>query len=157
MPQSLQLRSPVMLASVAWCHKSGECAKPKHVADHLKKYMCRCVLQKCVDLVSSFFLSCPNFTYWPINNYISPGSVRPPGENKEVSQIGIRRNRKSEIYAQFWSGNHLLNWEGEWRATLLWFFVKQVVREWESGWNLLRSQWRGWAQEVLNFTYLTIV
>lgn len=72
-----------------------------------------CVLQKYVEIVSFFFFpSGPNFTYRPINNYISPSSVGPPGENKEVPQIGIRRNRKPEIYAHFWSWNHLSNWEG---------------------------------------------
>jgi len=79
------------------------------VRDHLTKYMYKCVLQKYVNLVSSFFLSGPKFTYLPINNYISPGSFRPLGENKEVPQIGIIRNRKPEIYAQFWSGNQLSN------------------------------------------------
>lgn len=156
MSQSLQLQAPVMLASVAWCHKSGECSKPKHVADHLDKNMYRCVLRKYVELLSSFFLSDPNFTYRPINNYISPSSVGPPGEKKEVPQIGIRQNQKPEIYVQFWPGNHLSNWEGNWRATLLWSFAKQIVRERESGWNLLRSQWRGLAREVLNFAYFTI-
>ena len=48
-------------------------------------------------LYRPFFLSGPNFTHRPINNYISPSSVRSTGENKEVPQIGIRRNRKPEI------------------------------------------------------------
>jgi len=88
-----------------------------------------CVLRK--YLVSSFFLSGPNFTYRAINNCISLSSiVRLPGENKEVPQTGIRRNRKPEVYAQFWSGSHLSNWERNWRATLLWFFAEQIVREW---------------------------
>ena len=48
-------------------------------------------------LYRPFFLSGPKFTYLPINNYISLGIVRPLGENKEVPQIGIIRNRKPEI------------------------------------------------------------
>ena len=66
----------------------------------LEKYMYRRFYGNMLILYRPI-LSGPNFNYRPINNYIPLSSVRPPGENKEVPQIGIRRNRKPEIYAQF--------------------------------------------------------